>query len=110
MLFMIIIFGIISHTSSWKSTQSEKGAQVDLVIDRRDQVVNLCEAKYSINPFTITKSYAENLRNKIGAFRTETKTRKAVFLTMITTFGLERNEHAAALVQNDITMDVLFEE
>ncbi|MCB9351294.1 MAG: hypothetical protein H6573_27905 [Lewinellaceae bacterium] len=70
------ISGVISHTSSWKSSQSEKGAQVDLAIDRRDQVVNLCEAKYSINPFTITKSYAENLRNKIGAFRNETKTRK----------------------------------
>jgi len=103
------ISGVISHTSSWKSTQSEKGAQVDLVIDRRDQVVNLCEVKYSINPFTITKSYAENLRNKIGAFRSETKTRKAVFLTMITTFGLERNEHASALVQNELTMDALFE-
>ena len=49
------------------------------------------------------------LRNKIGTFRNETKTRKAVFLTMITTFGLERNAHAASLVQNDITMDALFE-
>lgn len=103
------INGLISNALSWKSSQSEKGAQIDLLIDRRDQVINLCEVKYSINPFTITKSYAENLRNKIGTFRNETKTRKAIFLTLITTHGLEKNEHAASLVQNDITMDALFE-
>lgn len=103
------IGGVISNTLSWKSKKSENGAQIDLVIDRRDQVVNLCEIKYSINPYTITKSYADTLRNKIGIFKTETKTRKAIFLTMITTYGLEKNAHAAALVQNDITMDALFE-
>lgn len=79
------------------------------MIDRRDQVVNLCEIKYSINPYTITKAYADNLRNKIGTFKTETKTRKAAFLTMITTYGLVRNKYASSLVQNDITMDALFE-
>lgn len=102
------IEGVLSNSSSWKSSQPEKAAQIDLVIDRRDQVVNLCEVKYSINPYLITKSYAENLRNKIGAFRTETKTRKALFLTMITTHGLEKNIHSNSLVQNEITMDALF--
>jgi len=82
---------------------------VDLIIDRRDQVINLCEIKYSINDFTITKSYADNLRNKIGNFKTETKTKKSIFLTMITTYGVEKNMHSAALVQNKITMDALFE-
>ena len=71
--------------------------------------LNLCEIKYSINSYTITKAYADNLRNKIGTFKTETKTRKAIFLTMITTYGLEKNAHATGLVQNDITMDALFE-
>lgn len=102
------IGGIISHTLSWKSKASEKGAQIDLLIDRRDQVVNLCEIKYSINRYKITKSYADNLRNKIGTFKRETKTRKAIFLTMITTYGIEKNTHAT-VVQNDITMDALFE-
>jgi len=88
---------------------TKKGAQIDLVIDRRDQVVNLCEVKYSINPYTITKSYAENLRNKIGVFRNETKTGKSLFLTMITTYGLEENTYSKSLVQNELTMDVLFE-
>ena len=102
------ISGIISQASSWQSSGSGKGAQVDLVIDRRDQVVNLCEVKFSINPFKITKSYAANLRNKIGVFRSETKTRKAVYLTMITTYGLEENEYSMSIVQNDIKMDALF--
>lgn len=103
------IGGVISQSSSWKSKNAEKGAQVDLLIDRRDQVINLCEVKFSINPYTITKSYAENLRNKIGVFKRETKTKKTVFLTMITTHGVEQNKHSLGLVQNQITMNDLFE-
>jgi AAA+ ATPase superfamily predicted ATPase len=103
------ISGVQTITSSWISTGEGTGAQVDLVIDRRDQVINICEMKFSINNFTIDKKYADELRNKIGIFRDETKTRKAIFLTMITTFGLNRNDHSTSLVQNDLTMDVLFE-
>jgi hypothetical protein len=79
------------------------------VIDRRDHVINLCEIKYSVKPFTIDKSYAEKPRNKIGLFREATRTRKSVFLTMITTYGIKQNAHSAALVQNSLTMDALFE-
>jgi AAA+ ATPase superfamily predicted ATPase len=103
------INGVITQTLSWKSKSTENGAQIDLVIDRRDQVINICEIKYSINPYIITKSYNEQLRNKIGVFKTETKTRKAVFLTFITTYGLVKNQYASGLVQNEITMDALFE-
>jgi len=102
------IGGIISHSASWKSSQSADGAQIDLLIDRRDRVINLCEVKYSINPYVITKSYSENLRNKIGVFKAETQTKKAVFLTMITTYGLAKNQYSMSLVQNQITMDDLF--
>jgi uncharacterized protein len=56
----------------------------------------------------IDKKYADVLRNKIGTFKTETKTRKAVFITMITTYGLQPNSHSTGLVQNDITMKALF--
>ena len=104
------ISGIQTHTSSWRSSNSENGSQVDLVIDRRDQVVNLCEMKYSINPFVIDKKYGEELRNKIGTFKYETKTRKSIFLTLITTFGVQQNSYSAGLVQNSLTMDVLFNE
>ncbi len=103
------IHGIIAEPTSWKSKDAKQGAQVDLVIDRRDQVINLCEAKFSIHPFTITKAYNENLRNKIGVFKAETQTRKAVFLTLITTHGVTKNQYALGLVQNEVVMDDLFE-
>ena len=102
------ISGIVSEATAWKSTQSKNGAQIDMVIDRRDQVVNLCEIKFSINPYVITKAYSDNLRNKIGTFRSETKTRKALFLTMITTYGLKRNQYSNSIAQNEITMNDLF--
>lgn len=102
------ISGIATNTSSWRSKSSENGAQIDLVIDRRDQVVNLCEMKFSINKFEIDKKYDADLRHKVGTFKTETKTRKSVFMTMITTFGLQNNAYSGN-VQNDLSMDLLFE-
>lgn len=102
------ISGVQTAVSSWRSMSGKKGGQVDLVIDRRDQVINLCEMKFSINPFRIDRKYAGELRDKIGAFKSETGTRKSVFLTMITTYGLQKNNYSGALVQNDLTMDVLF--
>jgi hypothetical protein len=65
--------------------------------------------KFSIKKFTITKAYAEELRNKIGLFKETTNTNKSVYLTFVTTFGVEPNEYSASLVQNSLTMDVLFE-
>jgi len=64
--------------------------------------------KFSINQFTIDKKYDTELRNKIAAFKNETGTRKSVFLTMVTTFGLKQNSYSAGIVQNDIKMDALF--
>ena len=103
------ISGIQTMTSSWRSSSSESGAQIDLIIDRRDQIVNLCEIKFSINPYSIDKKYAETLRNKIGVFKQETGTRKSVFLTFIATFGLIPNQYSMGLVQNDFDMSILFE-
>ncbi|MEZ4850530.1 MAG: ATP-binding protein [Bacteroidia bacterium] len=98
------ISGVQTTTSTWQSAS----AQVDLVLDRKDQVINLCEMKFSINPFIIDKKYSENLRNKIGFFRQETQTRKALFLTLITTYGLAQNKYSG-MVRNDLKMDILFE-
>ena len=104
------ISGVVSHTFSWKSKPGEEpGAQVDLIIDRRDHVVNLCEVKFSSALYAISKEYAEQLRRKIAVFKAETGTKKAVYLTMITTYGLHRNAHSQGLVQNELMMDVLFE-
>ena len=102
------VSGVQTSVSSWRSSSKNQGAQIDLVIDRRDHVINLCEMKFSVNPFNIDKKYTEELQNKIGVFKQETGTRKSVFLTMITTFGLQPNSSAAGIVQNDLQMDVLF--
>lgn len=102
------ISGVETETSSWKSAGSGKGAQIDLVIDRRDGIINLCEMKFSIGQYVIDKKYDAELRNKIAAFRSETQTKRSVFLTMITTFGLQPNSYSGN-VQHDLTMDILFE-
>jgi uncharacterized protein len=104
------IEGIYSETSCWSKQADEAGAgaQIDLIFDRKDRVISLFEIKYSINPFTITKDYDLKLRNKIAAFKESTQTRKSVFLTVITTFGLVQNEYSRSIIHNEITMDDLF--
>ncbi len=104
------IEGVYSETSSWQKPADDdgNGAQIDLIIDRNDRVINLFEIKYSVNEFEITKDYDMKLRNKIGAFQAGTKTRKAVFLTMITTFGLVENMYRRSIIQNELTLDDLF--
>ena len=102
------ISGILSSAASWRSITSKNGVQIDLVIDRNDQTINLCEMKFSINKFIIDKKCDEELRNKVGTFRSETKTRKAVFMTLITTFGLQENKYSGN-VQNDLNMNFFFE-
>ncbi len=105
------IAGVYSETSTWsKQSDSEtNGAQIDLVIDRKDRVINLFEIKYTINPFEITKEYDLKLRNKVGAFTQSTKTKKTVFLSMITTYGLINNAYSRSIIQNELTMHDLFD-
>ena len=102
------ISGVQTHHTSWRGVFADKAAQIDLVIDRRDQVINLCECKFSLDTFSINKDYADKLRSKIAVFKQATKTRKAVFLTFITTYGVHKNKYANMLVQNEVMMDDLF--
>jgi hypothetical protein len=101
------ISGVHCNIASWRSKETEPGAQIDLLIDRNDGVINLCEMKYSVCPYIIDKKYAETLRNKIGAFKQETQSRKSIFLTLITTYGIKQNEYAG-MVQNQLTLSDLF--
>lgn len=105
------ILGVLSQDSVWFSEKegcTGHGAQIDLVIDRRDRVINLCEIKFSINPYAIDNNYDMQLRNKIEAFREANGSRSALHLTMITTYGVKRNAHSG-IVQSEVTMDDLFE-
>ncbi len=105
------IAALQTESSAWRhrpKSPQKKGTQIDLLIDRNDGVVNLCEMKYSTAPFTITKKYAEELRNKQQIFQSITKTRKALFLTMVTTHGLADNAYSQELVNNRVEAEALF--
>lgn len=102
------ISGIISYSYSWRSKAKENGAQIDLLIDRNDDVINLCEIKFSKEKYCIDKKTHQNLMHKKAAFIHETKTRKAVHLTMVTTYGLVHNEYWND-IQSEVIMDDLFE-
>lgn len=104
------ISGIYTEDATWRHFPKKgKGAQVDLLFDRKDFVINICEMKYSGSGFTIDKSYAAELENKRDVFKRETKTKKSLFITFVTMFGITDNEYARRLVQNSIQADALFE-
>ena len=97
------------HTEyySWRSKHSQPAAQIDLIIERADNLVNVCEVKYSEFPYSITKTEETRLRNRIGSFQEETQTRGGLHLTFITTFGVKKNMYSDC-VRNEVTMDDLF--
>lgn len=105
------IAGIYSEVSSFykKGTSEEKGVQIDLLIDRNDHVINLFEIKFYNTPFVMTKEYAQKLRLKMALFQAYSKTKKQLFLSMITTFGVVQNRHSLGLVHHNLTLDDLFE-
>lgn len=105
------IAGVQTLASSWRHVarlKTDRGAQIDLLIDRRDDVINVCEMKFSRDEFLIDKRYADELRNKLSVFRQVTATRKALFLTLVTTQGLTTNSHSQDLVQSCVLADALF--
>lgn len=101
---------VATENYSWVEKGGDDGAQIDLVIDRADNVTNLCEMKFYNAPFTITKSYAVEIRNKISSFQQSTRTRKSLFFLMMTTHGLKQNAYSLELVQNELQIDCLFKE
>ena len=89
--------------------KSEKGTQIDLIIVRKDDCINLCEIKFYHSEFAIDQNYAKTLQNKIDLFREHTKTTKTIFLTFITPYGLRKNEYSTALVNQEIVLEDFFE-
>jgi AAA+ ATPase superfamily predicted ATPase len=101
------INGVIATIYSWRSKDAKPSAQIDMLIDRRDGVINLCEIKYSVEKYTISKSDDDDFRRRRTAFLAETGTRSALHQTMITTYGLEHNAYRNN-IQSEITLDDLF--
>lgn len=97
------ISGVQSDICAWKG----EGGQIDLLIDRRDQTINLCEMKFSQSEFEITKQYDKHLRERAETFRSATKTRKALHQTFITTYGVKKNMYSGT-IQGEVKLDDLF--
>ena len=98
------ISGMLVHSYSWRNSTT----QIDLLIDRSDRCINLCEIKFSETEFVISKSYLENLKRKKEEFKKEMKIRKNVFITCLTTFGVKENEQYNQIIDNQLKIDSLF--
>lgn len=98
------------HTEyySWRSRQSKPAAQIDLILERADNLANVCEIKYSQFPYSITKDEESHIRNRIADFTAETGIRSGIVTTFITTFGIRKNAHSS-IAQAELTMDDLFD-
>ena len=106
------ISGVSTRESCWfiqGQSDSELGAQIDLVIDRDDNCINLCEIKFHNSKFRANKKFVADQFRKKELFRSFTKTRKTLFLTLITTYGAEENQYYHQIVDNQLTMNDLFE-
>lgn len=85
-----------------------EGAQIDLLFDRKDNAITICEIKYNTKPYVITKDYVNNLRRKMDVFKKQTRTKKQLFIVMITTMGLKNNFYVEELLSGVITLEDLF--
>lgn len=103
------IEGVACTVAPWVKADKKEGAQIDMVIDRADRIINVCEIKFVNADFTIDKSYAKKLRNKVNLFSgIAVNKRKNIFLTMVTTFGVANNEYHKELVQSNVMLEDLF--
>jgi AAA+ ATPase superfamily predicted ATPase len=104
------VTGVISGVYSWlyrPKENYETGVQIDMLLDRADDVIDLCEIKYTRGLYEISKQYSAELRRKVSVFQSKTETKKAVFTVMITAEGLAPNAYAGD-IQNSITAEELF--
>jgi len=106
------INGVITNEYTWshRGNDTEQGTQIDLVIDRTDNCINLFELKFNNKPYEISKAYAEQLQQKIEVFRIQSKTKKNVFLTFLSASGVNKNKYYLSVVTNQLTIEDLFEE
>jgi len=93
-----------------KLNKTEEGAQIDLLFDRADGIITLCEMKYTNQQFAIDKEYAKNLLKKIDLFKKKTKTTKQIFIAIISANGLKPTMYSEELVSNVIVLNDLFAE
>ena len=88
-------------------SNADVSAQIDLLIDRNDGVINLCEMKFADSEYALDSTEESKLRNRRSAFRLDTETKKSVHITLVTTYGLRKNSHSG-IVQSVVTLNDLF--
>ena len=101
------ISGIAANIFSWFGKGDNRKAQIDMLIDRADMTINVCEMKYHNKPYALTAKDEEDIERKVNTLIEATGTDKSVIVTMITTKGIEKNEHSSC-IQKELTLDDLF--
>ena len=104
------ISAVYTEISSYRSVGNNgtKGFQIDLIIDRKDGIINLCEIKYYSGRFILDKKYALELTERRQRFIEDTKTKKQVFITFISNYGVLENEYSNEIVDTELVLDDLF--
>ncbi len=103
------ISGIASNVCSWSYKSDSQGAQIDLIIDRSDKSIDLCEMKYCMGQYDMKKDYAEWMQERRQLFRDVTGTKKTLRLTLVASGGIKANKYSSCL-QGQVTLDDLFKE
>lgn len=96
---------------SWRFVprkHQEQGAQIDLLIDRNDDAITICEVKYTVSQFVIDKSYSEQLKRKIAVFKERTGTDKQLFIALVSASGMKSNKYSEELISGVVTLEGLF--
>lgn len=101
------ISGMGTTVSSWRSNSGDTNTQIDMLIDRADRTINVCEMKFSLEPYVVTKEYEKKLLDRNAIFKSEVKTNKPLNITFITVYGVFKNEHSA-IIQSEVTAEDLF--
>ena len=101
------IDGISTLCYSWRSKESIPAAQIDIIIERADKIVNVCEVKYCQDEYSLDKEEYEKLNKRKNAFIKETGLRHTPWLTMITTEGIAKGKYTE-MIQSQVTLDDLF--
>ncbi len=97
------------YTLRVPGNKEEKGLQIDLIIDRKDETINLCKIKYHSAPFKIDKQYAMRIIERKQRFIEHTKTSKQVFNTFITNYGIVENKYSLEIVDSQLTLKDLIQ-
>lgn len=105
------ISGMATSISTWRQTGNKAkgvvGGQIDMIIKRADNMIHLCEMKFSVNPYKLESNYLDRLEKRMWAFQESVATKYSVVCTFVTTFGLS-NPTSSHLVHSEVTMDELF--